>query len=589
MRALTYCLLAVAALSGLGLVTSCVVATDSLSGRTGSLNILLTDAPADDWQEVSVLLKSISLYNRDSRAWQQVWAADPANAESGRVNLVDLSGVALILAQATIPEGTYNRLKMLINTNPSTMKLVDDSGNVIDPSLIRIVNSVPQGEVRVDLDPAVTVTADGTANLQVDFDLAHPLSIVNLNGVVWLNFQLRHKPLPHKLFTLQFARSIGQITAAAADGTNFTVKTLNAADVTFKVNANTIYVDADTRQPGSFSGLAALAGTGYALVASNMNADGSLFARRVWYSTSIDALPRFTPEGIVRRVGENWIRVMKQKPQAVAPARFRCDWNAETIYINENTVWKFRGDVRMGTGLGVLQFIRRGFRVEVTLVDPSAAMKVAAEVNVLWAHEEGAITAVSDSGITMGWWGRATHTLPYSTVADHGFSWWYFGLPWTASTNVQDFMDTVNQALNARLWVFAMAGLYWDELGGGWAVEHLVLAPEKLAEPTTITTGYSAETGTMDVTTYCWWDTATPQVMTIHLDATGDFQTVVGSFSFNSTTKVLSVTFPVNPSDWPALLTPALPRVQIWVRPVKGGDGAFTWHAYTVLAYQLTS
>jgi hypothetical protein len=589
MRALAYCLLAVAALSGLGLVTSCVVATDSLSGRTGSLNILLTDAPADDWQEVSVLLKSISLYNRDSRVWQQVWAADPANAESGRVNLVDLSGVALILAQATIPEGTYNRLKMVINTNPSTMKLVDDSGNVIDPSLIRIVNSVPLGEVRVDLDPAVTVTADGTANLQVDFDLAHPLSIVNLNGVIWLNFQLRHKPLPHKLFTLQFARSIGQITAAAADGTNFTIKTLNAAEITFNVNSNTIYVDADTRQPGSFSGLAALAGTGYALVASNMNADGSLFARRVWYSASVDALPRFTPEGIVRRVGENWIRVMKQKPQTVAPARFRCDWNAETIFIDENTAWKFRGDVHMGAGLGVLQFIKRGFRVEVTLVDPSAAMKVAAEVNVLWAHEEGAITAVSETGITMGWWGHATHTLPYSAVENHGFSWWYFGLPWTASTNVQDFIDTVNQALNARLWVFAMAGLYWDELGGGWAVEHLVLAPEKLAEPTAITTGYSADTGTMDVTTYCWWDAATPQLMTIHLDATGDFQTVVGSFSFNTTTKVLSVTFPVNPSDWPALLTPALPRVQIWVRPVKGSDGTFTWHAYTVLAYQLTS
>jgi len=42
----------------------------------------------------------------------------------------------------------------------------------------------------------------------------------------------------------------------------------------------------------------------------------------------------------------------------------------------------------------------------------------------------------------------------------------------------------------------------------------------------------------------------------------------------------------VLPSEWEALLTPAVNKVRIWVRPVKGSDGTFSWHAYSVIAYQ---
>lgn len=167
-----------------------------------------------------------------------------------------------------------------------------------------------------------------------------------------------------------------------------------------------------------------------------MNADGSLYARRVWYAASVDTLPRFSPEGLVRRVGDNW------------------------------------------------------------------------------------------------------------------------------------------------------AGLYWDEAAGGWALENLVLAPEKLRDPTRITTGYLASTGSMGVTTYCWWDEALSQEMTVFLDTTGDLQTVVSSVVYNTITRVHTVTVPVPPAEWPALLTPTLPRVRVWLRPVKGSDGTFTWRAYTVIAYQ---
>ncbi len=402
-----------------------------------------------------------------------------------------------------------------------------------------------------------------------------------------MNFQARCKPMPHKVAELQFARRIGGITAAATDGLSFTISTAEGSDIVYQVNDSTLYTDADTGQPGSFSGLAALVGTGAALVDSNLWSDGTMYARRVWYAASIETLPKFTPEGLVRRVGDNWIKVLKQRTEG-DHHHFYHGWDTDLIYVDGGTVWTFQGSVPMGTGLSVLQYIRKGCRVEVTFYDANASPRVASAVNVLSAYEEGTITALDGSGFTFGWWNHKAHVLPFSTITDHPFTWWYFGDPAASSTSIPDFTGTINQAMAAHLWAFAWVELYWDQTAGGWAAENLVLAPEKLSETARITAGYSAVTGSMDVTTFCWWDETKNQVMTIYLDTTGNLQTVVGSCVFNWTAQTFTFTFPVLPADWPALLTADLPKVRIWVRPVKGTEeGVYNWHAYTVMAYQI--
>jgi hypothetical protein len=583
-RKLSLCFLALAVVAGLGLVTSCNITGGGPSGRTGSLNLLLTDGPTDDWQEVTVVLKSISLYARDSHSWEDVWTADPANPDAGKVNLVDLSGVAQILAQVTLPVGTYSQLRLVINTDPATMKLVDDQGTQIAASQITVVDPSQKGEIKVDISPAITVAEGATTNLQVDFDLAHPLSIVNLDGKVVVSLKVRHKAMPRHLRSLQFARTIGDITAAAADGSTFKIKTLQGTELTFNVNIDTDYIDADKNEPGSFAGLTSLVGKGAALVASNMNSDGSLYARRVWYAASVDTLPRFTPEGLVRRVGDNWISILKKRTETLSNDRYRCDWNSETVFVNDSTTWTFR-DIAMGTGTSILRYIARGFRVEVTFVDPAATPKVAASINVHSAHAEGLVTQATLENFTFGW---RDHTRPmaYSALTDHGFGWWFYGLDSGRSSVIQDFVDTVNQARSANLWVFAWAGLYWDQANTRWVVENLVLAPMKLHEFTRITTGYTAASGTMGVSTFDCWDDSVPVTMTIALDTTGNLQTVVGSFVWNAQTNLVTFTLPVQPAEWEALLTPAVNKVRIWVRPVKATDGTFSWHAYSVIAYQ---
>jgi len=585
-RKLSLFLLVVAAAAGFGLVTSCNITGGGPSGATGGLNLLLTDGPTDEWQEVTVVLKSVSLHSREGNSWENVWTADPANPASGTVNLVDLSGVTAILQKATIPVGTYNLLKLVIDTDPATMKLVDDLGTQIAPSQITVVDPSGKGEIKVDLSPAITVAEDATANLIVDFDLAHPLSIVNLDGKVVVSLKVRHKALPRHLKNIQFARTIGDITAAAADATSFTIKNLQEAELTFGVNATTIYVDADTNAAGSFDGLKALVNSGAALVASNMNADGSLYARRVWYAASIDTLPQFTPEGLVRRVGENWLSILKKRTETLSTGddHHRCDWNSETVFVDENTTWTFQG-IAMGTGTSILRHIAKGFRVEVTFVDPAASPKVAASINVHSAHAEGLVTSATLDSFTFGWRDH-TRTITYSGIADHTFGWWFYGLPSGRSTVIQDFVDSVDQARSANLWVFAHAGLYWDQANTRWVVEDLVLSPMKLHEFTKITEGYIVANGYIGVSTYDCWDESVPVTMNVMLDTTGDLQTVVGSFVWNAATNLVTFTLPVLPAEWEALLTPAVNRVKIWVRPVIATDGTFSWHAYSVIAYQ---
>jgi len=595
-RCIAVCALAAAGVAGLVFLSACNISS-STSGGTGRVNLLVTDAPSDDWQEVTVKVNSISLRMTGDQSWNSVWTADANNPNSGKLNLVDLSGVAQILGNATIPAGSYDRLKLVIDTNPATMKLVDDAGTTIDPTNITVVDPSGNGEIKVVIAPALTVSDGGVANLQVDFDLAHPLSIIVQNGKVVINLQIRHKAVPRNLRDIQFARNIGNVTALNGT-TGFSMTTLEGADVTFGVDANTIYVDVDANQPGNFAGLAVDKGV---LVASNMNSDGSLFARRVWYG-DITKLPVYTPEGLVRRVGDNWLKILNKNAEPTADNGHYCHWDSDIVYVNDATTWTFHDTIPMGTGTAVLQNIRRGFRVSVEFVDPNVTPRVAKSINVQSAHDEGAIRSVSATGFTFGggdycngWTSNVlpygglqyTHEWAFSTITDHVFSWWFFGLPSGVSTSVQDFTDTVNQAKGANLRVFARVELYWDQANSRWVAESLVLAPEKLPDPTRITTAYTTASASMGVSTFDWDNDTLPTVMTVFLDTTGDLQTVVGSLRWNSTTRILTFTVPVLPAQWETLLTPSLIGVRVWVRPVKGTDGSYSWHAYTVMAFQV--
>ncbi|HDT13447.1 MAG TPA: DUF4382 domain-containing protein [Candidatus Aminicenantes bacterium] len=595
-RYLTSSVLTIAICAGFGLVTSCNIAGTG-SGGTGRLILLMTDAPTDDWTEVTVHFLSARLH-RQGGAWEDFWTADPADPASGKVNLIDLSGVTDIFNVAEIAAGTYDRIKLVLNTSPAadSMNLVTVDGAVIPPQDITVVDPTGKGEIVVDLDPRLVVEAGENNLVGIDFDLAHPLSIVNLGGKVVISLKVRHKILPRNLNRVQFARTLGDITEAAAnaDGTaTFSVKNLQGATITFNADGLTIYSDVSSGAgaAGNFEGLLALAGGGAALVASNMNSDGSLYARRVWYADSIDKLPQFSPEGLVRRVGDYWLSIQGKKAEALSTRHYhRCRWDAETVFVNDDTAWSFQGEDMGVKGVDGLRHVARGFRVEAVAVDENVTPKIARSINIQYAHAEGIVTEPTLEGFTLGWSWRA-RAMAYSAVSGREFGWWFYGLDSTRSSDRQALIDTAAAAREARLWVFAWAGLAWDAAGTRWVVENLVLAPMKLHELTRITGGYGTVEGNPEaivVSTFNGWDLTTPELLTIELDhdAEDAIQTIVGSFIWRADTNVVTFTLPVLPDQWDELLTPAVDKVRIWVHPVWEDDGTFAWHATSVLVYQ---
>ncbi|MCK7541123.1 MAG: hypothetical protein MZV63_64670 [Marinilabiliales bacterium] len=227
-------------------------------------------------------------------------------------------------------------------------------------------------------------------------------------------------------------------------------------------------------------------------------------------------------------------------------------------------------------------YIARGFRVEVTFVDPDAAPKVAATINVRSAHAEGLVTAATADSFTFGWWDR-TRTMVYSAVTDHAFGWWFYGhAARRAPRSSRTSSRRSTRPAPPELWLFACAGLTWD------AAEHPLgrrgPRPGAPAAPR-----FHQDHDRLHGRRAGRWSsrpsiagTARRRVdMTVALDTTGDLQTVVGSFVWNAQTNLATFTLPVLPADWEALLTPAVNKVKIWVRPVKT-DTAWSWHAYSV-------
>ncbi len=580
--------------------------SDTSTTTAGNLNLTITDAPSDNWQQVTVVLKSASLRNQADQSWTQVWTADPATPNAGVVNLVDLNSVADLLGKATVPAGTYDRLQLVIDPDPATMTLVDDGGNTIPPADITVIDPSGKGQINVVIDPALQIVAGGTASLQADFDLAHPLSIVQetVGGVqkVVLNLQVRHKAMPRRVQDLQFARKLGQVTAATATG--FTLTDTRGATFTYLVDTGTIFWDADAKAAGTLAGL--VVGK-YALVASNLNADGSLYVRRVWYADAAATLPAWSPEGLVRRVNVSSNSFSIYNKQITSDMHHH-HWNMQVVKVDANTVWTFHTTVAMGTGTGLLTKIWRGCRVDVQL---DATGTTATSVNVNNAHDEGFITSATATGVTFGWPGRAHRSdgvtfgqddmggrtwTYYQNAADtaNAFSWWYFGLPSGASATVQDLVDTIGAAQAAHLPPTGYCNLYWDTVSGGWQAYQLILAPERLGMAA-ITTGYAdsatAGQGTMGIT-YLSPSALTPTFtdMTVTLDFAGDLQTVVEAVTWNSSTRLLTFEVPVDHSQWATLLVPPASGTQsaarIWVRPVKNGT-AFDWHAYNVELFRV--
>ncbi|MDP1832192.1 MAG: DUF4382 domain-containing protein [Geothrix sp.] len=545
----TLSLLAIPALTTLALTVACGGSTSSTPVATtptptGAASIILTDAPSDQWSAIQVVVTKVTLLNKTDHT-KEVVAFEGATA---KINLVDLDSVGELLATAQLPVGTYDALRITID--PTSVTLVDLAGNTLPSSQVRVTGA----SVLVNLSADLVVTATGSNAVQIDFDLNHPLFLVQLPDGSWvMNLQVRHRLNENGMTAmtkLMFRHRRG--TIASVGTSSFVLRTDSGNDLTVNVGAGAWFFDADARALGSFAGLAAGKN---ALVSLRMQADGTLWAVRVWYGAN--ALPGWTPEGHVFRVDQ----VQNQLIVSASNGAPRI------IAIDPDTAFTFRSALSLGTGPAFLANVWTGFKVQVEVKDPLAVPMHARSVDIQRAVDGGAIQNATTASFTYQHLLAGDRTHAYASP----FTWWYLGFPAMTSTSPGDFAMACAGSGDVR--VRGVSDLVWNSGTSAWDASNAIFLPVALPQGTISTSYNGGQLGFTFVNSL-----AVSQTITVGLNTTVGMQPMVLEVAYQAGVGV-TVT-PIDASAWSAkLVSPTQARVAV----VPKTDG--TYAAYAVVIF----
>ena len=474
--------------------------------QTGTVNVMLSDDPTEDWATIGVRVQSIALNPQGGGTPVTVFTA-PSTPPI--INLVQLDQLGEILGNATIPVGTYTSATVTLaaNNNGTTCDVLlvvsgDPSsgfplpaGSTVPCSQIVITGAqgtAPNATVplSINLVSPLTVSSGSNNALDLEFDLRHPAFIVEHEPAgattpTWaVNFNgpVRHHPRPD-LTQLLLRHTYGQV--ASSTNTSITIErsfpdhpvttpetatTLASDTLPIQIDATngTIFFDLDNMTAPttltSFSTVTAdFANTPYVRIAARYQSDGTLVATRIYLSSSFDKIWK-NPEGHVLHVNSTtnnmWVTTE--------------DGNAKEIAIGPNTNFYFRAsnNTVIGTGTaffdgktpGGLPNLARGFKVNVTIDPLSAATPpVALSVEIDVARYDGTILSSSTTNFeynrdfamadTRGGKDNYTGSIGYiqstsanttpAGVAVEGFYWWDFGFPTLPDTGASAVSDFV--------------------------------------------------------------------------------------------------------------------------------------------------
>ena len=152
---------------------------------SGSLVVFGTDQPTCDVESFSVTITSAALVPQGGGAPVSVISSSaPVTVDFAR--LVDF---ATILGTSSVNSGTYSQLQLTI-TNPQLTVLEVPAGSPAGTPLspvtltnVTFSNSTMTDSLNVNINPALTITGNGTSGLVVDFNLRQSVQ-TNASGQV---------------------------------------------------------------------------------------------------------------------------------------------------------------------------------------------------------------------------------------------------------------------------------------------------------------------------------------------------------------------------------------------------------------------
>ena len=521
--------------------------------QTSQMAMIVSDASSDDWATVGVRIVSIALTPQGGGSPVTVYTAP---STPPMVNLEQLDQIGEVLGNATVPDGTYTGAIVTVGANQGDVQLVvaaepeagfaGTPGETIPSSDIQIVGAQgPSGSltvpVNVSFDSPLVVTASGSNALDLEFDLAHPAFIVAHNppaatATQWaVNFTgpVRRHPIDD-IADLVLREMYGNVTAVAADGGSITItKDLPALPVvdpetpvstgqslTIQADAahGTIFYDVDAGTSTtitSFSSEAASLTGKYVRLTARYQENGTLTAVRVWASSDFNKL-WLSPEGHVLNVNTTTDTIIVDNAAGVPVP----------VTVDSGTQFFFRQPANpaadaapIGTGPSFLangNFVR-GFKVQVSVVDPLASPLVAQTVDIETAAYSGEISNALPDGTGF------TYTHDYLTAADdyslaldyisstspngkdssgnaiEGFKWWNFAYPTVlddGANAISDFSSAVGGGSSggftfagANFFAWGISDARWGDPANpsGWSAPWTILLATPLPRGTVVT------------------------------------------------------------------------------------------------------
>jgi hypothetical protein len=510
--------------------------------QNGTVNVIISDSPTEDWAAICVRVVSISLTPQGGGSDVTLYTASSA---APSFNLLQLDQLSEILGNMSVPVGTYTAATITVSGNPGDVILTTSAdpevgfaappSTTIPSSQIQILGTTGSAgsltvPVKLTLVSPLVVSATQSNALDLDFDLSHPAFLVahvppaNAGTTMWaVNFNgpLRHRPM-HDYTRLILRHHYGTAQGVSTDNSTLTFykdypvypPTSPETEITsaqsLSVEADpingTIYYDVDGKTQATvmdFSSIAPTIGGKYIRVAARYQVDGSLVAVRLWAGSSFNSV-WISPEGHVLHVdtAANTLVVENELgfgvPLTVGPNTlfyFRTPWNAQT---DANAI---------GQGPTFLPNLVRGFKVHASVVDPLASPFVASSIDIEIARYDGTITGSNTNNFTYTRNFQDTsddYTVqlpfissntpngkdPMSAASIMGFEWWNFTFPTLVESGdsaITDFDNATNGSVTfggSVGPVLAAGETYatWNDPDAvnGWAAPSAVLTPTKL-------------------------------------------------------------------------------------------------------------
>jgi hypothetical protein len=531
---------------------------------TGNLNLMVSDASTEDWATIGVKILSIALVPQGGGSPVTVFTA---GSTVPTINLVELDQLGELLGTVSVPAGTYTGAILTVGANPGDVTLVvsadpevgfaGTTGATIPSNQIQIQGATGTAgsktvPVNVNFSAPLTVSANQTSSLDVEFDLSHPAFLVGhvppaLGGqTIWaVNLNrgpVRHHPI-RDLTRIVLRHAYGTVSAVSSDNTSITmtrdfpvapptnpetaVTTSQSLTILADATNGTMFYDLDAKTNltiKNFSTVASTLSGRFVRVAARYQSNGSLVAVRIWAANAFNSV-WLSPEGHVLHVNTNTNVIVVQNELGLG-VPLQVDANTQFFY---RTPWNAVTDstpIGQGTSFLANKDLVRGFKVHASVVDPLASSLVAQSVDIEIARYDGGISAVNANKFTYTRRFNTavddyTFTLPYisssspngsdpsSGAAITGFKWWNFTFPTIVDSGanaIPDFEAATNGTVNFG----GTAGTYptwgvsfatWSDpiQANAWAAPWTVLIPTTVPLGTAATS-YSNGTFTMSET-----------------------------------------------------------------------------------------